>query len=384
MSRIYTPLHAACSATLVVVSLLLGSSLPAQEVAWRYEYDKARQEAAEKGRPLIIDFGTRDCFWCKKLDDNTFRDPTVLATMNEKFIPLKIDAERDAFLTQRLRISSFPTIVLASYDGQILRVIEGFKEAPIFLENLQWVLASQAVPEWMTRDYELASRAIGSSDYVKAIQLLRTVVEDGKERPVQMKARQSLRELEQLAQGRLARARQLVDKGQTTEAMETVTELVKLFSGTQAAAEGGKMLSTLANTQDTKTTQRSKRARELLALVKEDYRTREFLTCLNRCNILVTAFADLPEGLEAAQIVSEIKSNPEWLRDACETLRDQFTALSLSQAEAWLKKGQPQQAVVCLEQIIQQFPNSRHAEAAQIRLAQIQGQPTRPVDFKKP
>jgi outer membrane protein assembly factor BamD (BamD/ComL family) len=127
-----------------------------------------------------------------------------------------------------------------------------------------------------------------------------------------------------------------------------------------------------------------KRARELLALAKEDFRTNEYLTCLSRCKILTTAFRDLPEGLEAEQLEAEIKSNPEWLRTACDTLRDQLTALSLSQAEAWLKKGQPQQAVVCLEQIIQQFPNSRQAEAAQVRLLQIQGQPTRPVDFKKP
>ena len=33
--------------------------------------------------------------------------------------------------------------------------------------------------------------------------------------------------------------------------------------------------------------------------------------------------------------------------------------------------------------MIQAFPNTRQAEAAQVRLNQIQGQPTRPVNFKK-
>src|SRR5262245_13892077 len=203
------------------------------------------------------------------------------------------------------------TVVLASHDGQILRVIEGFKEAPVFLENLQFVLNAQAPPEWMARDFDLANKAITASDYARAIQLLRTVVEDGKERPIQLKAKQSLRELEQLAQGRLASARQLVDRGQATEAMETVAELVKRFPGTHAAEDGGKMLTTLAQTQDAKTTQRAKRARELLALAKEDFRTQEYLTCLSRCHILTTAFRDLPEGMEAEQLEGEIRSNPE-------------------------------------------------------------------------
>jgi thioredoxin-related protein len=384
MSRHNTLLRAACSASLVVVSLLLIPSARGQDVAWRYEYDKARKEAAEKGRPLVIDFFTDNCFYCKKLDQTTFKDPTVHGVINARFIPLKVNADQDPYLAQQLRIQSYPTIVLASHDGQILRVIEGFKEAPAFLENLQYALNAQAPPEGMMRDFDLANKAITASDYARAIQLLRAVVEDGKDRPVQQKARQSLRELEQLAQGRLASARQLVDRGQTTEAMDTVADLVKRFPGTHAADEGGKMLTSLARTQDAQGSQRAKRARELLALAKEDFRTHEYLTCLSRCKILTTTFRDLAEGSEAELLEAEIKSNPEWLRTACDSLRDQLTALSLSQAEAWLKKGQPQQAVVCLEQIIQQFPNSRQAEAAQVRLSQIQGQPTRPVDFKKP
>lgn len=384
MSRLTPLLRGTCIAFLVVIPLSLVSTARGQDIAWRYAYDKARKEAAEKGRPLVIDFITDNCFWCKKLDQLTFKDPTVLNLLNERFIPLKINAEQDSYLAQQLRITSFPTIVLASHDGQILRVIEGFKEAPVFLENLQHVLSAAAPPEWMLRDFDLANKAITASDYAKAIQLLRTVVEDGKDRPVQQKAKQSLRELEQLAQGRLASARQLVDKGQTAEAMETVADLVKRFPGTHAGEDGGKMLTSLAQAQETRVNQRLKRARELLALAKEDFRTQEYLTCLSRCKILTSAFIDLPEGLEAELLETEIKNNPEWLRTACETLRDQLTALSLSQAEAWLKKGQPQQAVVCLEQIIQQFPNSRQAEVAQVRLSQIQGQPTRPVDFKKP
>jgi Tfp pilus assembly protein PilF len=52
--------------------------------------------------------------------------------------------------------------------------------------------------------------------------------------------------------------------------------------------------------------------------------------------------------------------------------------LYLSLADAALKQGQPQQAVSYLERVVQALPNSRHAETAQARLAQIQGQPPRP------
>ncbi len=355
-----------------------------EEVDWRSDYNTALREAAEKNRPLVIDFGTENCFWCKKLDAITFKDPAVISMINERFIPLRIDANRDAPLAEALRIQSYPTVVLATHDRKILDVQEGFLEAAPLLGKLNKVLNNFSDPEWMVRDYEGAAKAIAGSDYSRAIALLKNVVEDGQKRPVQVKAKQLLQDLEQQAQGRIARAKQLVDRGQTTEAIETITELVRVFAGTQAAKEGGQMLTTLGNSQDMKTQQRAQRARELLAQAREEYRTQQYLTCLNRCEVLQASFPDLPEGAEAVQLAGEIKNNPEWMRLACETLSDQLGVLYLSLAETWLKRGQPQQAVICLERVVQTLPGTRQAEAAQVRLAQIQGQPTRPVDFKKP
>ncbi len=73
----------------------------AQEVEWRQDYVKARQEAVEKNRPLVIDVGTENCFCCKQLDLRTFNDPAVIALLNERCIPLKIDAQQHARLVER-------------------------------------------------------------------------------------------------------------------------------------------------------------------------------------------------------------------------------------------------------------------------------------------
>ncbi len=57
--------------------LLLASLAPAgmvraaEEVQWRRDYGQARQEAAQSGRILVIDFGTETCYWCKQLDERT-------------------------------------------------------------------------------------------------------------------------------------------------------------------------------------------------------------------------------------------------------------------------------------------------------------------------
>src|SRR5262245_17732120 len=110
----------------------------AAEVQWRTDYALARQEAQQKKLPIVLDFVTRTCVHCKNMDLTTFRDPRIVALMNERFIPLKIDGEVEARLSQALGINLFPTLVLAGADGKILHPpLIGYQEAGVFHEHLQ-------------------------------------------------------------------------------------------------------------------------------------------------------------------------------------------------------------------------------------------------------
>jgi thioredoxin-related protein len=371
-----------------ILSPLTGLLLPlvglADDVKWRTDYNAARKEAVEKNRPLILDFGTESCFWCKKLDATTFQEPVVLGLLNEKFIPLKVDAEQNRPLAEALRIQSFPTLVLAGPDGKIVGTLEGYLDAGRLQEQLNRVLADLNNPEWMQRDYQEAGKAIASADYARAIALLKSVNEDGRDRPVQTKARQLLQDLEQQAAGKLARAKQLEEHGQTSDAINTVSELLRVYAGTRAAVEGGQLLTNLAARPAVKDELRSNQARDLLAQAREDYRTRQFMGCLDRCELLRGAYGDLPEGKEAVQLAAEIKSNPEWLMKACEAATERASSLYLSLAETLIRKGQSQQAALYLERVIQAFPGTHYAETAQVRLSAIQGRPNLQTDFKKP
>jgi thioredoxin-related protein len=105
-----------------------GSSAFAEDVKWRNDYAAARKEAAETGRTLLLDFGTEACFWCKKLDATTFRDPKVVKLLNERFIPVKIDGNKYQQLTNSLRVESFPTLILVTHDGKVLGRRDGYAD----------------------------------------------------------------------------------------------------------------------------------------------------------------------------------------------------------------------------------------------------------------
>jgi thioredoxin-related protein len=117
-------------------------SASGQEIRWRHDYLAARREAAETGRPLLLDFGTEACFWCKKLDATTFRDAQVIKVITDRYVPVKVDGNQNLALTQSLGIDSYPTLILATPEGKIFGRHSGYADRATLLSLLAKVPAA--------------------------------------------------------------------------------------------------------------------------------------------------------------------------------------------------------------------------------------------------
>ena len=129
---------------------------------------------------------------------------------------------------------------------------------------------------------------------------------------------------------------------------------------------------------------RSRRAAELIAQAREEFRTQQFFGCLEKCELIATTFGDTPEAIEAGKMLADIRANPEWMARACNNLNERLGGMYLSLAESWLKKGKPDEAVVCLEKVQQVAPGSTNAQVAQSKIDTLRGKSTQSADFKKP
>lgn len=84
MKKIYAIL------SFVVISTVIFAQ--GKEVKW-YTIQEAEKLIKENPRPMFIDTFTDWCGWCKKLDQDTFSNPVIAEILNNKFYPVKFDAE---------------------------------------------------------------------------------------------------------------------------------------------------------------------------------------------------------------------------------------------------------------------------------------------------
>ena len=62
-------------------------------VNWQPWDDKALAAAQEHDVPIFLSVGYSACHWCHVMEKESFDDETVAATLNESFVPVKVDRE---------------------------------------------------------------------------------------------------------------------------------------------------------------------------------------------------------------------------------------------------------------------------------------------------
>lgn len=120
---------------LVVVAAASTVAVAADPVEWRTDYAAARKEAEQKNLPLLVVVGTDQCVYCRKLETTTFVDKDVLAQLAGKVVLLKVDANKEVEFCRAMRVTVYPTTVIAGADGKVFAYLSGYVAADQFREH---------------------------------------------------------------------------------------------------------------------------------------------------------------------------------------------------------------------------------------------------------
>ncbi len=92
----------------------------ASQVQWHIWGEGAFAEAQQADKPILMDISAVWCHWCHVMDETTYSDPELIALINERFVPIRVDTDERPDVNRRYNLGGWPTTAFLTPTGELL------------------------------------------------------------------------------------------------------------------------------------------------------------------------------------------------------------------------------------------------------------------------
>jgi len=89
-------------------------------VQWREWGADALAEAERAGRPVLLFLTATWCDDCHRMLVETFGEPRIAANVNDGFVPVRVDVDREPRVRERYNMGGFPSTVFTTPSGELI------------------------------------------------------------------------------------------------------------------------------------------------------------------------------------------------------------------------------------------------------------------------
>lgn len=108
----------------------------APNIHWHGDLKTAHKQAVSEGKPILVVFGAEWCGFCKKLERQTLNTPEMTQYINENFVPVHLDLDKEQKIGAILEVQALPCTVVLSPDADLLGKINGYQTAGPYQKSL--------------------------------------------------------------------------------------------------------------------------------------------------------------------------------------------------------------------------------------------------------
>jgi thioredoxin-related protein len=127
---------------LIVLSLTVAATegrASSKRINW-YSFEEGMSLGNSAGKKIFLNFQADWCRYCHAMEKETFKNRSVVSYLNENFIAIKVNYDRERTLTSMFRVKGVPDNWFFSEDGEVIGHRPGFIPPDIFIKILKSIV----------------------------------------------------------------------------------------------------------------------------------------------------------------------------------------------------------------------------------------------------
>lgn len=124
--------------TAVVSTLPAPVAEASENVNW-HSYREGVALGKSRQKKVLINFYADWCSYCRKMDLETYADGAVARYVNQNFIAIRVNSDKENQIAAMYQVQSLPSIWFVAEDGEAISNLPGFVPPGLFINLLKYI-----------------------------------------------------------------------------------------------------------------------------------------------------------------------------------------------------------------------------------------------------
>ena len=122
---------------LIIAFVMMPGQGICKTIDWK-QYNDGIRLAKKQNKKVFLHFRTDWCRYCVKMEKATFKDNSVVQFLNEHFISIKVDGDKEKSIAKAHKVKGFPDTRFLDEKKEAYR-LPGFIDPMTFLFFLEYI-----------------------------------------------------------------------------------------------------------------------------------------------------------------------------------------------------------------------------------------------------
>lgn len=119
------------------------SSTRLKEIQW-HSYDDGMARSKFEKKRVFLHFTAEWCYYCGVMEKETFNDPAIISSLNENFIPIKVDYDKETKTSDYYSVRGLPDTIFIAENGEIIGRRPGYIPPEVLKRILKSILKERS------------------------------------------------------------------------------------------------------------------------------------------------------------------------------------------------------------------------------------------------